>query len=80
MSLNGNSEKISNIFDSNDNFISKTDSNNNNARKVDKIVSLPIIQFKYKGGTKIDKYKINIFNKKINIYQKKNEIENEKEI
>lgn len=77
MSLNGNSEKISNIFDSNDNFISKTDSNNNNARKVDKIVSLPIIQFKYKGGTKIDKYKINIFNKKINIYQK-NEIENEK--
>lgn len=49
MSLNGNSEKISNIFDSNDNFISKTDSNNNNARKVDKIVSLPIIQFKYKG-------------------------------
>jgi hypothetical protein len=77
MSLNGNNEKISNIFDSNDNFISKTDSNNNNVRKVDKIVSLPIIQFKYKGGTKIDKYKINIFNKKNNIYQK-TEIENEK--
>ena len=77
MSLIGNNERISNIFDSNDNFISKTDSNKINVRKVDKIVSLPIIQFNYKGGTKIDKYKINIFNKNISNYHK-NEIENEK--
>ena len=53
--------------------------NNNNNQQLEKIISLPIIQFNFNGGINIDKYKINLFNKKnnYNIKNKKNENENE---
>jgi len=38
--------------------------NSNRNQEIDKIVSLPIIQFNFNGGLNIDKYKINFFNKK----------------
>jgi len=38
--------------------------NSNRNQQLDKIVSLPIIQFNFNGGLNIDKYKINFFNKK----------------
>ena len=40
--------------------------NNNNHQQLEKIISLPIIQFNFNGGINIDKYKINLFNKKLN--------------
>ena len=40
--------------------------NNNNNQQLEKIISLPIIQFNFNGGINIDKYKINLFNKKNN--------------
>ena len=48
---------------------------NNNNQQLEKIISLPIIQFNFNGGINIDKYKINLFNKKSksNIKEKKNE-------
>jgi hypothetical protein len=48
---------------------------NNNNQQLEKIISLPIIQFNFNGGINIDKYKINLFNKKSksNIKDKKNE-------
>ena len=49
--------------------------NNNNNQQLEKIISLPIIQFNFNGGINIDKYKINLFNKKnnLNIKNKKGE-------
>lgn len=44
--------------------------NSNRNQQLDKIVSLPIIQFNFNGGLNIDKYKINFFNKK-NILNRK---------
>lgn len=37
---------------------------NNNNQQLEKIISLPIIQFNFNGGLNIEKYKINLFNKK----------------
>ena len=44
--------------------------NSNRNQQLDKIVSLPIIQFNFNGGLNIDKYKINFFNKKNNLNKK----------
>ena len=51
--------------------------NKNNNQQLEKIISLQIIQFNFNGGINIDKYKINLFNKKnnYNIKNKKNENE-----
>ena len=44
--------------------------NSNRNQQFDKMISLPIIQFNFNGGLNIDKYKINIFNKKFNLNRK----------
>ena len=44
--------------------------NSNRNLQFDKMISLPIIQFNFNGGLNIDKYKINIFNKKFNLNRK----------
>ena len=44
--------------------------NSNRNQQLDKIVSLPIIQFNFNGGLNIDKYKINFFNKRNNLNRK----------
>ena len=55
---------------------------NSNNQQLEKIISLPIIQFNFNGGVNIDKYKINLFNKKNNYnvknQKKENEITNKK--
>ena len=51
---------------------------NNKNQQLEKIISLPIIQFNFNGGVNIDKYKINLFNRKSN-YDLKNP-KKEKEI
>lgn len=50
------------------------ENNNNNNQRSEKILSLPIIQFNFNGGLNIDKYKINLYNKKnmLNIKKNKN--------
>ena len=57
--------------------------NNNNNQQLEKIISLPIIQFNFNGGINIDKYKINLFNKKnksnIKSTKKEEEQNNKKE-
>ena len=63
---------ISNIFD-NESMKFFPDYNNlsnrnNNNQKSDKLFSLPLINIFFNGETKIDKYKINNFNKKNNLY------------
>ena len=63
---------ISNIFD-NESMKFFPDYNNlsnrnNNNQKNDKLFSLPLINIFFNGETKIDKYKINNFNKKNNLY------------
>ena len=45
---------------------------NNKNQQLEKIISLPIIQFNFNGGVNIDKYKINLFNRKNN-YNIKNQ-------
>ena len=56
--------------------------NNNNNQQLEKIISLPIIQFNFNGGLNIDKYKINLFNRKNNSilknYKNENEISSKK--
>ena len=47
--------------------------NNTNNQQLEKIISLPIIQFNFNGGINIDKYKINLFKKNKKIKNKKNE-------
>ena len=63
---------ISNIFD-NESMKFFPDYNNlsnrnNNNQKNDKLFSLPLINIFFNGETKLDKYKINNFNKKNNLY------------
>ena len=52
--------------------------NSNKNQQLDKIVSLPIIQFNFNGGLNIDKYKINFFNKKNNFNRKAEKYEAKK--
>ena len=51
--------------------------NNNNIQLLEKIISLPIIQFNFNGGVNIEKYKVNLFNRKLNINKKNKKNENE---
>ena len=51
--------------------------NNNNIQQLEKIISLPIIQFNFNGGVNIDKYKVNLFNRKLNVTPKNKKKENE---
>ena len=64
-------EKSVRSFGENNNNVLKT----NNNQQLEKMISLPIIQFNFNGGINIDKYKINLFNKKnsSNIKNKKYE-------
>ena len=54
--------------------------NSNRNQQLDKIVSLPIIQFNFNGGLNIDKYKINFFNKKSILNRKVEKYEAKKNI
>ena len=56
-------------------FVENNLLNNNNNQQLEKIISLPIIQFNFNGGINIDKYKINLFNKKINANTKNKKFE-----
>ena len=56
-------------------FVENNLLNNNNNQQLEKIISLPIIQFNFNGGINIDKYKINLFNKKNNSNTKKKKFE-----
>ena len=56
-------------------FVENNWLNNNNNQQLEKIISLPIIQFNFNGGINIDKYKINLFNKKINANTKNKKFE-----
>ena len=49
--------------------------NNINNQQLEKIISLPIIQFNFNGGVNIDKYKINLFKKIPKLKNKKSENE-----
>ena len=54
--------------------------NSNRNQQLDKIVSLPIIQFNFNGGLNIDQYKINFFNKKSILNRKVEKYEAKKNI
>ena len=72
--INNNSSKSSNNIYNYDNIkinkysMHKLNDFNKIKEKIrlEKIISLPIIQFNFNGGINIDKYKINLFNKKNN--------------
>ena len=51
--------------------------NYNNNQQLEKIISLPIIQFNFNGGINIDKYKINLFNRRNNVNIKNKKFEEE---
>ena len=51
--------------------------NYNNNQQLEKIISLPIIQFNFNGGINIDKYQVNLFNKRNNVNIKNKKYEEE---
>ena len=50
--------------------------NNKNIQLLEKIISLPIIQFNFNGGVNLVKYKVNLFNRKLNADEKNKKNEN----
>ena len=51
--------------------------NYNNNQQLEKIISLPIIQFNFNGGINIDKYQVNLFNRRNNVNIKNKKYEEE---